>query len=454
MHAYVHGYRHPYGIISDITKDYVYDANGQLLSNHTSRISGEWYNEEYEEWSELITDDYADYAYDENGNRTSTSYDSETHSGDWWYWDDPAANNSTYATGDNNQMTSDGTYTYVYDKEGNLKSKSKSGEFIEYRWDYRNRLTHMEVRSSEGSATVTFSVDYGYDALNRRISRKLDADGGAGGSAVTEFEVYEDKRSILSLAADGDVQSRRLWADQIDQLMAEDTADGTFFFLNDYQGSTRDVMDHQGNLVNTLRIDDFGIIQEQTSGAPETTLVWAGLVHNGQLDQWESLSRLYDPRTGRWTQIDPINFDGGQANLYVYCGNGPTNHTDRTGLDRRIGGWFFAHGYIEIRRPSGSTCVLQFGPGWMFGSNEGYYITGPMGGVNVTGPWIPSTPAEDQMLIDLWIQLEADRRAGRGSNWNGPWNCWGPVIMFNNFGMKPRPPLPLHTSEIPGWGIW
>ena len=40
----------------------------------------------------------------------------------------------------------------------------------------------------------------------------------------------------------------------------------------------------------------------------------------------------YDPTIGRWTQEDPIGFEGGDANLYRYVGNSPTNATDPMGL--------------------------------------------------------------------------------------------------------------------------
>ena len=45
-------------------------------------------------------------------------------------------------------------------------------------------------------------------------------------------------------------------------------------------------------------------------------------------------ARDYDPRIGRWTSKDPIGFEGGQANLYVYVGNAPVNRLD---LDGRWG---------------------------------------------------------------------------------------------------------------------
>ncbi len=41
----------------------------------------------------------------------------------------------------------------------------------------------------------------------------------------------------------------------------------------------------------------------------------------------------YDPRVGRWTSEDPIAFDGGDANLYRYVGNSPTNFIDPKGFE-------------------------------------------------------------------------------------------------------------------------
>lgn len=41
---------------------------------------------------------------------------------------------------------------------------------------------------------------------------------------------------------------------------------------------------------------------------------------------------MYDPTIGRWTSQDPIGFEAGDANLYRYVGNGPTNGVDPSGL--------------------------------------------------------------------------------------------------------------------------
>ena len=43
-------------------------------------------------------------------------------------------------------------------------------------------------------------------------------------------------------------------------------------------------------------------------------------------------ARDYDAQVGRWIAKDPIGFDGGQTNFYVYVNNDPVNGIDPEGL--------------------------------------------------------------------------------------------------------------------------
>jgi RHS repeat-associated protein len=44
-------------------------------------------------------------------------------------------------------------------------------------------------------------------------------------------------------------------------------------------------------------------------------------------------ARYYDPETGRFISEDPIGFEGGDVNLYVYVGNNPIGAIDPNGQD-------------------------------------------------------------------------------------------------------------------------
>jgi RHS repeat-associated protein len=52
-------------------------------------------------------------------------------------------------------------------------------------------------------------------------------------------------------------------------------------------------------------------------------------------------ARDYDASIGRWVSKDPIGWEGGQVNLYVYAGQDPGNHLDPSGLwTLQLGGQF------------------------------------------------------------------------------------------------------------------
>jgi RHS repeat-associated protein len=62
---------------------------------------------------------------------------------------------------------------------------------------------------------------------------------------------------------------------------------------------------------------------------------------DAELGLYNYRAREYDPGAGRFLGEDPIGFGAGDANLYRYTGNGPTNATDALGLqagknDKRI----------------------------------------------------------------------------------------------------------------------
>jgi len=56
------------------------------------------------------------------------------------------------------------------------------------------------------------------------------------------------------------------------------------------------------------------------------------LRQNSNTRLYNNRARWYDPATGRFISEDPIGFAAGDANLYRYCGNSPTNATDPSGM--------------------------------------------------------------------------------------------------------------------------
>jgi len=87
---------------------------------------------------------------------------------------------------------------------------------------------------------------------------------------------------------------------------------------------------------------------------------------------------------------------------------------------------------IEVVDPNaaGHSLFLTF-------SQNGYAVQDLTDLPNIlpVSPWKESTPAEDQELIDLWNQLEAERNAGERWNWNWLNNCWVPVTFYFDTGI-------------------
>ena len=162
---------------------------GPCRGNHAGRAGTEFADYDFTwdaagritdfDFTSLVGDDGdADYTYDDTSQLTGADYDFQTDES-YTYDDNGNRTNTGYATGDHNRLTADGTYTYGYDSEGNIISKTdtSTSESVEYTWDHRNRLTKVTFKNSSGTATKV--VEYAYDHGQRWVRKTLDtnADG-------------------------------------------------------------------------------------------------------------------------------------------------------------------------------------------------------------------------------------------------------------------------------------
>ena len=73
---------------------------------------------------------------------------------------------------------------------------------------------------------------------------------------------------------------------------------------------------------------------------------FTGRMYDDETGLQNNLNRWYDAKVGRWISEDPIGFAAGDANIYRYFGNGPTNFIDPSGLHYEVG-----HDSDEIYAP-------------------------------------------------------------------------------------------------------
>ena len=276
-------------------------------------------------------DGSADYTYDDTGQLTDVDHDFQTDES-YAYDENGNRTNGSYTTGDNNLLSTDGTYNYSYDDEGNriLKTEISTGDYTEYEWDHRNRLTR--IAQYDSGDNLEHEVEYTYDVFNRRITKEIDADGAGGGGVETIQYVYDDDDIILAFDGSDALTNRYLHGPLVDQVLAdEDSSNDVIWPLADNLGSIRDIVDSTGAVVNHLTYDAYGNITSETASTVDHIFAYTGRERDEESDLQFNRARYYDAAIGQWISEDPITFMAGDSNLRRYVSNSPASFTDSTG---------------------------------------------------------------------------------------------------------------------------
>ncbi len=335
-------YKHGDGGVSNVVLQsaYSYDGIGRLNnlihSSPADTISDyDWTYDAASRITQLANsvDGLSSFRYDNTNQLTGATHAARS---DEAYDHDEDGNriNAGYSTGLHNRLTTDETYLYDYDAEGNRTKRTNiaTGAVTRYFWDYRNRLVSVTEQPSDGGA-VTHRVEHRYDVFNRWISKTVDADGdGTGVSAATRYE-YNGNQVVLAIDEFGSVTNRYLWVPGVDVLLAdEQVGNQVYWTASDHLGSVRDVIDSNGNVANHIIYDAFGNIVSETVQAVDVLVGFTGRPWDEATGLQNNLHRWLDPTAGRWLNEDPVAFQAGDTNLYRYVGNNSTNLTDPEGL--------------------------------------------------------------------------------------------------------------------------
>lgn len=310
---------------------YTYDAKNRLdILSHGSGVS---YDFDYDNGNRItkITDidGVTNYTYDKNNQLTVADHSNSNKPAESFSYDANGNRNSSgYQTGTNNRLNSDGKYNYAYDDEGNLirRTEISSNKVTEYEWDYRNRLAGVVDKNVAGN--VTQEVGFKYDAMNRRISKKV-------GNAETRF-VYDRDNVLFDFAVSGANQpvldKRYFHGTGVDQVLAQESAQGgVLWALTDQLGTVRDLVDNSGSVANHVRYDAFGGVVSQSNSAFGSRYGFTGREFDAETGLYYYRSRYYNPGIGRFIGEDSVGFGGGDANLYRYVGNRPVDNADPFG---------------------------------------------------------------------------------------------------------------------------
>ena len=289
-----------------------------------------------------------DYGYDNTDQLKTAAYSNGFQTNESCDYDANGNRNAnSFTVGVNNRLTSDGTFNYTYDNEGNRLTKTRISNAAaddyktEYTWDYRNRLAGVTLKNNSGVKKKELLYDY--DHQNRLVRRKADNDGN-GSIDQTDIYVHEGYQIALQFSAASanltatSLTKRYLWGANQDELLADETASSDVLWAaTDHLGSVRDLLRLSGSttsVANHLTYNAFGLLVSKSSAtAADNTMFaytgkWTDAVSNLQ---W-NVNRWYDAPTGKWISEDPIGFDAGDVNLYRYVRNAPVELVDYLGL--------------------------------------------------------------------------------------------------------------------------
>ena len=268
------------GVVID-TYDYAYDANGKLIEVKKNGLVVE------------------SYTYDADGNRLTDgsraySYSAEDH------------------------LITAGSSSYQFDADGFMTQKTTLSGTMTPAYSSRGELLSANLPNG----TV---ITNDHDPMGRRIAKRVNG-------AIVEKYLWKDAVTLLAVYDGSDNLVMRFnYADG--RLPVSMIKGGSAYYLLYNQiGSLRAITDSSGNIVKQIDYDSFGSIIADTNPAFTVPFGFAGGLHDRDTGLVRFGYRDYDPNIGRWTAKDPIDFAGGDVNLYGYVLNDPVNWVDPTGL--------------------------------------------------------------------------------------------------------------------------
>ncbi|QFR48815.1 RHS repeat-associated core domain-containing protein [Sulfurimonas lithotrophica] len=211
------------------------------------------------------------------------------------------------------------------------------------------------------------TIKYHLNPLNQRIAKEVNG-------VIVEKYFWENLTTLLAvLDADDNVVQRYNYSDE--RVPTSLTQDNQTYYLHyDQVGTLRLVTDANNNIVKEITYDTYGNILSDTNPNFKVPFGFAGGLHDRNTNLVHFGYREYDPYTAKWTTKDPIDFSGGDTNLYGYVLNDPVNFVDPEGLWSlsfdvyfgRGGGLTFGNGtngwFLDYRFGIGLGGGLSFNP--------------------------------------------------------------------------------------------
>jgi len=277
-----------------LSEQFTYD-NGYRLTNYKRGPAG----------SPVVQNTYT---YDAVGNRTTANLNGTA---------------TTYGTNNLNQLTGVNGTNFTFDDRGNL---TYDGIFYKT-YDAENRL----VKDSSAPASV---VTYGYDALNRRITKTINGNTlKYTYSGAAQIEERDNSNTLLN---------RTVFNGFLSPVLNEKDGSSYYYHQNELN-SVEAISNSNGRLIESYRYDVYGKLSKYDSlNNPLTSSIagnrfgFTGQEYDSTTGSYRFFFRNYSPETGVFNQRDLIEYKDGMG-MYQYVGNNPANGIDVWGLQESCG---------------------------------------------------------------------------------------------------------------------
>ncbi|HEY9755253.1 MAG TPA: LysM peptidoglycan-binding domain-containing protein [Oculatellaceae cyanobacterium] len=208
--------------------------------------------------------------------------------------------------------------TLYYDRNGNLINDGTRT----YQWDTENRLVQINYPGSGNYSQLA------YDPYGKNV--KIVETAGGSVASTKQF-VYS--QSTMAEARDSSGNNLNRYYS-----LGEYRGANKYFYFTDHLGSVWNVADSSGSIVGNLSYSPYGQ-QMVLNGTVIPDMGFTGCYHHLASGLILTLSRPYNPASGRFDARDAIEEEGG-VNMYCYVLNQPVNRTDRDGFDAFGGAGF------------------------------------------------------------------------------------------------------------------
>ena len=207
------------------------------------------------------------------------------------------------------------SFTPQYDKNGNLLNDEENT----FSYDLNNKL-----KSANGNV-----VSFAYDALGRRVSKTT--------SSGTIIYYYVGDQMVEEYSGKSHTASY-IFGNNIDEALQMKRGNNVFYYHSNQIGSTMALSDKNGNVVEKVSYDIYGIPsffdadgKEIAQSSVDNNILFTGREYDSEIGIYYFRTRNQHSTIGRFIQKDIRLYIDGMSDVF-YARNNPVLYIDKMGL--------------------------------------------------------------------------------------------------------------------------